>query len=104
MHRVNIVPSNLKELLAPEDVTSFLEIKWGRTFTHIDGAPEKFSGLMPWNVLGTILEEHDLKRTRFRLYKKGKELDRSKYENGTGIKFAEFQQELTMGATLVIDA
>ncbi len=104
MHGVNVIPSNLKELLAPEDLSSFLENKWGRAFTHIHGAPEKFAGLMPWNVLSTTLEEHDLKRERFRLYKKGKELDRSKYENETGIKFAEFQQELTMGATLVIDA
>jgi ribosomal protein L16 Arg81 hydroxylase len=96
--------ANLKDLVAPEDVKSFLENKWGRTFTHIQGAPEKFSGLMPWNVLSAILEEHHLSRTRFRLYKKGKELDRSKYEHETGIKFSEFERELAMGATLVIDA
>jgi ribosomal protein L16 Arg81 hydroxylase len=94
----------LQELLAPQDVGRFLKKTWGKSFVHIAGPRGRFRGLLPWDALNAILEEHDLQPQRFRLYKKGVEVERSRYQTAMGLKFAEFQQELAMGSTLIIDA
>ncbi|HYO80522.1 MAG TPA: cupin domain-containing protein [Bryobacteraceae bacterium] len=108
-------PHDLAGILAPEDVSQFLVQVYGKGFLHIPGDPGKFAGLLPWERLNAILEEHRLQPPRLRLTREGKPV-----APDTWLSFVQdarrsapaiprldasaLTRELRSGATLVLDA
>jgi hypothetical protein len=99
-----MIPRNLAELLAPEDADLFLQKTWGSCFAHFPGPHGKFSGLMPWAILNSILSEHTLANPRLRLYRGGVELEGARFQSNDGLRLRELKQELSAGATMIIGA
>ena len=99
-----MIPRSLAELLAPQDARQFLQNTWGASFAHLRGARGRFAGLMPWSVLNSILEQHDLPHPRLRLYRRGAELEPARCQSDEGLLLGELKEELSAGATMIIGA
>jgi hypothetical protein len=104
---------SLEEILQPCPREEFLSSSWGITYKHVQGWPGKFSHLLPWERLNEILEQHRLDFPRLRLTRDGQSLAPSAYLRhitGRGkpavprLRHAELTQQLSAGATLVLDA
>lgn len=115
MKSTNRTPDDLAALLAPVDAQTFLQTCWGKAFRHVPGTPGKFSGLLPWAVLNSILEQHRLDPPRLRLTREGKPVPPASWltyqsnRRSTGqpiprLRAAELTRHLREGATLVLDA
>jgi hypothetical protein len=109
------VPHDLAGILAPLDADSFLSSDYARGFRHVPGAPEKFSRLLPWPVLNSILEQHRLEPPRLRLTREGAAVPPDRFvswqpnrrRSGQPIPRLDataLTRELRDGATLVLDA
>ena len=109
-----IEPEDLAGILSPMDSERFLAQDYGQQFVHVKGAPDKFSGLLPWPVLNGILEQHRLEPPRLRLTREGSPVPPERYityitnrrRSGQAIariESAELTRELREGATLVLD-
>jgi hypothetical protein len=102
-------------MLAPVLAEEFLRESYGQDFLHIPGKPGKFSGLLPWEALNRILEEHRLEPPRLRLTREGKPVPPASFlsyhanrrKSGKPIPrllATEMTRQLRAGATLVLDA
>lgn len=110
----SLAPISLERLLSPFTVDEFLAKIWGKTFKHVPGGSAKFSHLLPWQRLNKLLEQHRLDFPRLRLTRDGDRLPPSAYltYNKRGQKqivvprlhYQKLTQELSSGATLVLDA
>lgn len=104
-------PSTLAHVVHPLEVTTFLEDWWGKQLLHIRGYEPKFHGLMSWQVLNDLVEQHQMKSPRFRLMKNGKKVDASKYMDldttldppEVRIKATGLVTELAQGSTMVLN-
>jgi hypothetical protein len=108
-------PGDLAGILAPLDAESFLTSEYGEKFRFVPGVPDKFSALLPWSVLNSILETHRLEPPRLRLTREGKPVPQERYLSRQSNRRASGQpiprldataltNELRDGATLVLDA
>ncbi|HSE19185.1 MAG TPA: cupin domain-containing protein [Pyrinomonadaceae bacterium] len=107
-------PMRLEQLLSPLAVDEFLTNFWGQTFKHVPGTPDKFSHLLPWQRLNEALEQHRLDFPRIRLTRDGERLPPGSYIRHSNpgqkrvavprLRYEKLTQELSSGATLVLDA
>ena len=106
-------PEDLAGILAPEPLDTFLSETFGQSFLHVQGEAGKFAGLLPWEELNAILEEHRLQPPRLRLTREGKPVPSDSYlsfqtdRKGQPIprlNAAALTTHLREGATLVLDA
>ncbi len=100
--------SPFDRVIAPMTRSAFLSEYWGKSFLHLAGQRGRFSSLLSWDELSSILERHELAPPRFRLVRDGKRLDKSTYlrgeEHSQRLKAAGLVSCLSDGATLVLDA
>jgi ribosomal protein L16 Arg81 hydroxylase len=98
----------LSELLAPVPVDEFLSRYWLKEHLICRGSSERFSGLLSWTALNTILEHHWRETFRFRLASQGRDLDPASYADLGGvtprIRARDVTDHLRRGATLSFDA
>lgn len=102
----------LEHLLSPLTVDEFLKNCWGQTFRHVAGAPDKFAHLLPWQSLNEALDQHRLDFPRLRLTRDGERLKPGSYisyntrrqKRVPRLRYEKLTQELSKGATLVLDA
>lgn len=104
---------SLGEILQPCPLEEFLGSSWGLTYKYVQGWPGKFSHLLPWERLNEILQQHRLDFPRLRLTRDGQSLAPGAYlRHVTGrrkvtvprLQHAKLTQQLSAGATLVLDA
>ncbi|HEY6806115.1 MAG TPA: cupin domain-containing protein [Pyrinomonadaceae bacterium] len=104
---------SLASILQPCSLEEFLSVNWGKTYKHVAGWPSKFSHLLPWNRLNEILQQHRLDFPRLRLTRDGERLRPETYLRYTTgrrktsvprLRQAELTRELSLGASLVLDA
>jgi ribosomal protein L16 Arg81 hydroxylase len=60
-------PTDLSDVLQPYSPQEFLASTWGKTYRYIPGQPGKFTDLLPWSRLNSILGEHRFEPQRLRL-------------------------------------
>lgn len=103
----------LDEVFAPLTLAEFVAEYWTRSFCRLAGADGRFEHLLPWSALNRILAEHRLASPRLRLVRNGeivpehhyRSMERSRdTRDPLGIRTAGLAEELSRGATLVIDA
>ncbi|WP_097917029.1 cupin domain-containing protein [Streptomyces sp. b84] len=91
----------------------FLAQVYGRTYRHVPGERDRFSGLLRWNDLNALLTHHRLEPPRLRLSIDGEALPHHAYTVPVTtrrntvwhqLRPAELHRQLTNGATLVLDA
>jgi ribosomal protein L16 Arg81 hydroxylase len=104
----NNTPRSLEDLVFPLSQNKFFQSYWGKTFMHLTGAPEKLTGIFPWQHLNTVLSQFRLTPPRMRLVKEGAPVKAATYlEMLDGrprcVKAPAFTRELADGATLIID-
>ncbi|MDF7776306.1 cupin domain-containing protein [Sphingomonas sp. AOB5] len=97
------------QVVAPLSREQFLADHHGKSFLRIPGTPGRFAGLIGWDELSAILEQHRLAPPRFKLVQGGQPLDPSRYLSaGLGgtprLDSAKFATALAGGATLILDA
>src|SRR5918911_4617094 len=101
----------LAQLLRPLCVDEFVAAAWGRAPLHIEGPPGRFTHLLPWARLNTILRQHRLDFPRLRLARDGQSLPASRYlRHVRGRRQSaiprllpqELTAQLRTGATLVL--
>lgn len=99
-------------LLRPYACEAFMNSIWGRSFIHVHGTRDKFSGLLPWRALNTILAEHRLTKPRILLVKEGVEVSDSEFifhfKDRRGkpiaqILASELNEKLRSGHTLIVN-
>lgn len=95
-------------IIAPLTRQEFLSRFWAKSFLRLTGQPGRFSSLLPWDELRSVLERHELAPPRFRLFRDGKSVDTSRFLHGADktqrLKAAAFVNCLSEGATLIVDA
>jgi hypothetical protein len=109
-----MVFDNLSKLLEPCPPEEFFASSWGKSYRHVAGWKGKFSHLLPWDQLNTILRQHRLDFPRLRLVRDGQSLPSSAYlKHVTGSRgrtqiprllTVKLTEQLRRGATLVLDA
>ncbi|HUE63481.1 MAG TPA: cupin domain-containing protein [Rhizomicrobium sp.] len=67
------------QVVAPLGTDAFLKNYWLKSFVHIPGPPGRFTDLLTWNELNSILEQHRLMPPRLKLYKDGQAIDPAQY-------------------------
>ena len=104
-------PTTFAHLVHPLEVEAFLREWWGKHFLHIPGYASKFDGLMSWQVLSGLVEQHQMKFPRLRIIKNGKKADSSKYMDldttldspEVNIRATGLVTELAQGSTMVLN-
>jgi ribosomal protein L16 Arg81 hydroxylase len=101
--------SGLAQLIAPISEEDFVEHTLHQTFLHIPGSSSRFSTMYGWEQLNALLNEHRLKPPRMRVFRDGNAIDPRRYFRFSSSKDPlldpiRLTDELTRGATLVIDA
>jgi ribosomal protein L16 Arg81 hydroxylase len=101
-------PAWLTEFLAPVSVRDFVANYWLKRHLFCRGSKDKFSHLLSWPVLNTILEHHWRETFRFRLAQQGRDLSPESYADLNGytprIRAKDLTDRLRQGATLSFDA
>ncbi|MFJ8191140.1 cupin domain-containing protein [Streptomyces sp. NPDC096094] len=91
----------------------FLAQVYGRTYRHFPGDPGRFSGVLGWDDLNSLLTHHRLEPPRLRLSTGGEALPQHAYSTPVTtrrstvwhrLKPADLHRRLAEGATLVLDA
>lgn len=94
-------------IISPVTRESFLSEFWGRSFLHVAGQTGRFTHLLPWSELNSILERHRLEPPRLTLVRNDKPVDPSLFigvsGSRSGLKPAGLMNCLAEGATLVLD-
>jgi ribosomal protein L16 Arg81 hydroxylase len=98
-------------VLAPITAENFFSSYWFKSYLHVHGSPSRFAGLLPWEDLNRILEQHSLEAPQLRLMKAGHLVDQDSYteprlrDGQVRLKLVakDLTEELRNGATLVID-
>ena len=105
-------PQTLDDIVSPITAEEFLGRIWGRTYARFPGTPGKFSELLPWAALNTILSQHRLDVPRLRLRKEGMPIAPERYTirevSRRGVTVPRLQaraltDQLRDGATVVLD-
>ncbi|MFO1247833.1 MAG: cupin domain-containing protein [Alphaproteobacteria bacterium] len=96
------------DVIAPMTREQFLSQYWTRSFLVSKGTPGRFAGLMGWDELNAILEQHRLHPPRFRLLQDGRNVEAFCYSTPSGggvprINSGKLAACLAAGATLVLD-
>ena len=96
------------DIIAPLTREQFFADYWTRSFLAARGTPGRFAGLLGWDELNAILEQHRLAPPRFRLSNGGQALEPLQYMSpGPGgvaqINPGKLAACLSSGATLVLD-
>ncbi len=96
------------DVIAPLARERFLADYWTRSFLAAKGRPGRFAGLLGWDELNAILEQHRLGPPRLRLSDGGKALEPSRYMSpGAGgvaqLNPGKLAACLSGGATLILD-
>lgn len=103
----------LADLVAPLEVSQFLDNVWGRTHQRFVGSPGRFADLMPWAELNRVLRQHRLEFPRLRLALDGGVVPAHEYTEQVQTRrggpvsrllAAPLARRLRGGATLVLDA
>ncbi|ONI79476.1 cupin [Actinosynnema sp. ALI-1.44] len=103
----------LADLVAPLEVSQFLGSVQGQSHHRFPGTAGRFSSLMPWSTLNTVLRQHRLDFPRLRLAMDGDVVPAHTYtemvtpKRGPQIPkllSAPLTEHLRNGATLVLDA
>lgn len=108
---VATLPFTFARVVHPLEVATFMKDWCGRQFLHIRGYESKFHGLMSWQVLSDLVEQHQMKSPRFRLEKNGKKVDASRYMDldttlaapEVRIRATGLVTELAQGSTMVLN-
>lgn len=93
----------LTDILSPLTDEKFLGDIWGKKFFHLPGPPDKFSGFFSWEVLNRALEEHQFTPERLKVVKGGKNIAPPKFMNGNWVNAGRLVNELSNGASLVLN-
>jgi ribosomal protein L16 Arg81 hydroxylase len=96
------------EVIAPLTREQFLADYWSKSFLVAKGKAGRFSGLLGWDELNTILEQHRLHPPRFRLTYDGRNLETFRYTTPSAggmprLNSGKLAACLSAGATLVLD-
>lgn len=103
----------LADLVAPVDVSQFLNSVLGGSFRHFPGAEGRFADLVTWAELDRVLRQQRLEFPRLRLALDGEVVPAHEYTEmvptrRTGLvprlRSADFADKLRTGATLVLDS
>jgi hypothetical protein len=71
--------TDFDQIVAPLGRGVFLRDYWLKTLVHIPGPPGRFTGLLLWEELNAILEQHRLTPPRLKLYRDGQPIDPAHY-------------------------
>jgi ribosomal protein L16 Arg81 hydroxylase len=93
----------LQEILSPLDCGEFLSNYLGQKFFHQRGEPSRFSDLLTWPELNSLLERHKF-TSEISLWKDGEQLAPERYSSPTGLMAPELTGLLRDGATLVLNS
>jgi len=100
-------PAYLSALVAPLSADAFLSTCWRQQPLFCDGSPSRFAALLSWPTLNRILEQHWRETFRFRVAKRGRDLDPSEYADVEleipRIRPRDVTDHLRGGATLSFD-
>ena len=96
------------EVVAPLGQATFLREHWLKTFLHIRGTRGRFAGLLTWNDLSAILEQHRLTPPRLKLFQDGRAVDPSRYLTSAAFGVPRIDAGglavcIARGATLILD-
>ena len=95
-------------VIAPLTRDQFFADYWNKSFLAAKGAAGRFTGLLGWDELNSILEQHRLSPPRFRLTHEGRAIEPFRYMSpGAGgalqLNSGKLAACLSGGATLVLD-
>jgi ribosomal protein L16 Arg81 hydroxylase len=95
-------------VIAPLTRDQFFADYWNKSFIAAKGARGRFAGLLGWDDLNAILEQHRLSPPRFRLTHEGRAIEPFRYMSpGVGgqpqLNSGKLAACLSSGATLVLD-
>jgi hypothetical protein len=95
-------------VFAPIGSDEFLRTYWLKRPVHIPGKRAQFEGLLTWDDLNAILEEHRLAPPRLKLYNDGKQINPSQYLTPSAygvprIDAGGLAVAIAGGATVVLD-
>jgi hypothetical protein len=97
-----------EQVVAPLGADVFLRDYWLAQFVHIRGTPGRFTGLLSWDELNAILEQHRLTPPRLKLYRDGQPLDPALYLTPSRFGVPRLDAggvavALAQGASLILD-
>jgi ribosomal protein L16 Arg81 hydroxylase len=93
----------LNDILSPVTDEEFFRDIWGRKFFHVPGAPDKFSHFFHWHTLNRTLEQHQFTPQRLKVVKGGETMPAESFMNGPWVNAARLVNELSNGASLVLN-
>lgn len=106
-----LMTSTFTHVVHPLEVDTFVKDVLGKRLLHIPGYEAKFQGLLSWQVLSGLVEQHQMKFPRFRVVKNGKKVDPSKYMDldttldtpEVRIRATGLVTQLAQGSTMVLN-
>jgi ribosomal protein L16 Arg81 hydroxylase len=94
--------------IAPMTRAEFFRDYWDRSYVRIPGTPGRFTGLLSWDEINGILEQHRLMPPRIKLFQGGQAIEPQRFL--TPAKFGVPRLDagglaacLAQGATLILD-
>ena len=100
-------PVGFDDILAPLSRQQFLADYWGQKFCHLMGAKGRFTLLLSWEALNTILEWHSPPQPQVRLFQENKMVDVRRYIDGAvgslRLNAGGLIAALSQGASLIMD-
>ncbi|HWY62282.1 MAG TPA: cupin domain-containing protein [Rhizomicrobium sp.] len=101
-------PIGFDEVIEPLGRERFLSEYWTRKYLHIPGPKGRFTRLLPWEELNTILEWHCPPQPQLRLFQENVMVDLRRYIDGPvgalKLNAGGLIAALAQGASLVLDA
>jgi hypothetical protein len=96
------------EVVSPLGAAAFLKDYWLRQFVHIPGKAGRFTDLLTWTNLNTILEQHRLMPPRLKVYRDGQQIDPAQYMTPAmfgvpRLDAGRLALWLAQGASLILD-
>jgi Cupin superfamily protein len=96
------------EVVSPLGADAFLKDYWLRQFVHIPGKAGRFTGLLTWTNLNSVLEQHRLMPPRLKVYRDGQLIDPAQYMTPTMFGVPRLDAGrlaiwLAQGASLILD-
>jgi ribosomal protein L16 Arg81 hydroxylase len=96
------------QVIAPLTRDQFLADYWSKSFLVAKGKAGRFAGLLSWDELNAILEQHRLYPPRFRLTRDGRNVETFRYTTPSAggiprLNSGKLAACLSAGATLVLD-
>lgn len=96
------------QVIAPLTRDQFLAQYWSKSFLAAKGSAGRFTGLLGWDELNAILEQHRLAPPRFRLTQEGRALEPIRFmapgaDGALQLNAGKLAACLAGGATMVLD-